>query len=144
MVHGNRVSIGCYAMTDAKIEEIYSLVDAVSIVVPTSQHHAVARGFIRRGVDVMIEKPITATLPEASELIRMAKQRDCILQSRLGVLLQERRTVLARIEGEYRIRLGGLHLGELRRPIDLGRPGGHVLSARGQGQRGPDHRRAGR
>ena len=28
MVHGNRVSIGCFAMTDAKIEEIYALADA--------------------------------------------------------------------------------------------------------------------
>ncbi len=28
MVHGNRVSIGCFAMTDAKIEEIYTLCDA--------------------------------------------------------------------------------------------------------------------
>lgn len=28
MVHGNRVSIGCFAMTDPKIEEIYSLADA--------------------------------------------------------------------------------------------------------------------
>ena len=28
MVHGNCVSIGCYAMTDARIEEIYSLCDA--------------------------------------------------------------------------------------------------------------------
>ncbi len=28
MVHGNRVSIGCYAMTDKQIEEIYSIVDA--------------------------------------------------------------------------------------------------------------------
>ena len=28
MVHGNCVSIGCYAMTDAGIEEIYSLCDA--------------------------------------------------------------------------------------------------------------------
>jgi len=27
MVHGNRVSIGCYAMTDARIEEIYALAD---------------------------------------------------------------------------------------------------------------------
>ena len=27
MVHGNCVSIGCYAMTDAKIEEIYALVE---------------------------------------------------------------------------------------------------------------------
>lgn len=28
MVHGGRVSIGCFAMTDAKIEEIYTLCDA--------------------------------------------------------------------------------------------------------------------
>lgn len=28
MVHGNCVSIGCYAMTDEKIEEIYALADA--------------------------------------------------------------------------------------------------------------------
>ena len=28
MVHGNRLSVGCYAMTDAKIEEIYAMVDA--------------------------------------------------------------------------------------------------------------------
>lgn len=28
MVHGNRVSIGCFAMTDEKIEEIYALADA--------------------------------------------------------------------------------------------------------------------
>jgi len=28
MVHGNRVSAGCYAMTDARIEEIYTLCDA--------------------------------------------------------------------------------------------------------------------
>jgi murein L,D-transpeptidase YafK len=28
MVHGNRVSIGCFAMTDSEIEEIYTLCDA--------------------------------------------------------------------------------------------------------------------
>lgn len=61
-------------------EQIHSRVDAVSIVVPTSQHHAVARGFLRQGVDVLIEKPITTTLAEASELIRLARRRDCILQ----------------------------------------------------------------
>jgi predicted dehydrogenase len=63
-----------------RAEEIYALVDAVSVVVPTSQHHAVAKGFIRHGVDVMIEKPITTTITEASDLIRIAKARDCILQ----------------------------------------------------------------
>ncbi|MCP4393338.1 MAG: 2-dehydro-3-deoxyphosphooctonate aldolase [Alphaproteobacteria bacterium] len=28
MVHGNCVSIGCYAMTDTKIEEIYTLAES--------------------------------------------------------------------------------------------------------------------
>ena len=28
MIHGNRVSVGCLAMTDEKIEEIYTLCDA--------------------------------------------------------------------------------------------------------------------
>lgn len=28
MIHGNNVSVGCYAMTDASIEQIYTLVDA--------------------------------------------------------------------------------------------------------------------
>ena len=28
MIHGNRISIGCLAMTDEKIEEIYTLCDA--------------------------------------------------------------------------------------------------------------------
>ena len=28
MIHGNCVSIGCYAMTNARIEEIYTLADA--------------------------------------------------------------------------------------------------------------------
>ena len=63
-----------------RAEEIYSLVDAVSIVVPTSKHHKVAKGFIRHGVDVMIEKPITTTIAEASDLIRTAEKRNCILQ----------------------------------------------------------------
>lgn len=31
MIHGNQVSIGCFAMTDPKIEEIYTLCDAALI-----------------------------------------------------------------------------------------------------------------
>jgi len=31
MVHGNCVSVGCYAMTDAKIEEIYTIVNAALV-----------------------------------------------------------------------------------------------------------------
>lgn len=55
-------------------------VDAVSIAVPTAGHHSVARDFLAAGVDVLIEKPICATLKEADELIGLAKKNNLILQ----------------------------------------------------------------
>ncbi len=61
-------------------EEIHDLVDAVSIAVPTLAHYEVTRGFLQRGVDVLIEKPMTETLPEATQLIRLAQKKGCILQ----------------------------------------------------------------
>jgi predicted dehydrogenase len=55
-------------------------VDAVSIVVPTVYHHAVAREFLENGIHVMVEKPITTTVAEARELINLAEARSLILQ----------------------------------------------------------------
>ncbi len=55
-------------------------VDAVSVVVPTTQHYQVARDFLEAGIHVLVEKPITATLTEADTLIRLAKANDLILQ----------------------------------------------------------------
>jgi predicted dehydrogenase len=60
--------------------EILDKVDAVSIVVPTQYHFEVARAFLERGVHVLLEKPITTTLDEADELIRIAKERRAVLQ----------------------------------------------------------------
>ncbi len=55
-------------------------VEAVSIAVPTSTHHAVAKLCLDAGVHVLVEKPITATLAEATELIELAHRRKCVLQ----------------------------------------------------------------
>jgi len=55
-------------------------VDAVSIVVPTSAHHHVAKDFLEAGVNVLIEKPMTKTIEEADELIRTADRNKLILQ----------------------------------------------------------------
>jgi len=55
-------------------------VDAVSIAVPTSAHHAVAKRCLDMGVHVLVEKPITVTLAEATELIEAARARGCVLQ----------------------------------------------------------------
>ena len=69
---------GAQAMTD--YQALLGQVDAVSIVVPTSLHHKVARDFLNAGSHVLVEKPITVTVEEADELIAIAKERNVILQ----------------------------------------------------------------
>ena len=53
---------------------------AVTIVIPTTQHAAVARQALVNGVDVLLEKPVARTLEEADELIRISAERGRILQ----------------------------------------------------------------
>jgi len=52
--------------------ELIGKVDAVSIAVPTVDHLRVAREFLSAGVHVLVEKPMTATLAEAEELLALA------------------------------------------------------------------------
>src|SRR4030081_2399631 len=47
-------------------------VQAASVAVPTVLHLEVARTLMEAGVDVLIEKPVAATLDEADELFRVA------------------------------------------------------------------------
>jgi len=69
---------GCVSYRDwhALVEEC----EAISIVTPTTTHHAVALFSLQAGRDVFIEKPITENLDEARELIRESDERGCILQ----------------------------------------------------------------
>lgn len=54
--------------------------EAVSVVVPTTDHGAVAAETLRRGLHTFVEKPITATLDEADALIRLARTNGAVLQ----------------------------------------------------------------
>jgi len=65
--------VGCQAF--AANEELLKQVDAVSIVVPTADHHAVAKQALLMDKDILLEKPVTMALEEADELIEIAKQR---------------------------------------------------------------------
>jgi predicted dehydrogenase len=62
------------------VEEALGAARAVSIVTPTSSHAELARGAIERGVDVLLEKPITRTVEEADEITALAAVRGCVLQ----------------------------------------------------------------
>jgi len=60
--------------------ELLGQVEAVSIVVPTQLHFEVARAFLAGGTHVLLEKPITTTVAEADELIRLAAEKQLIFQ----------------------------------------------------------------
>jgi len=62
------------------LDEALESARAVSVVIPTTDHAAVARQAFSRGVDVLLEKPITRTLEEADELIDCATAAGRILQ----------------------------------------------------------------
>ncbi|MDD4071177.1 MAG: Gfo/Idh/MocA family oxidoreductase, partial [Desulfobacterales bacterium] len=63
-----------------RYEQLFGKVDAVSIVVPTSDHFIVSRDFLEQDVDVLIEKPMTTTVEDADRLIEIAESRGLIIQ----------------------------------------------------------------
>ena len=62
------------------LNELQGRVDAVSVAVPTAQHALVGCKAMEMGLDVLIEKPMARDLTEADALLRVASQRDRILQ----------------------------------------------------------------
>ncbi len=62
------------------LEATLGAVHAASLVIPTTEHSRVALQAFARGVDVLLEKPITRTLEEADELIECAAKTGRILQ----------------------------------------------------------------
>ena len=64
----------------ADYRDLFGQVDAVSIVVPTEDHFSIAADCLKHDLDVLIEKPMTATLEQADELIKIADSGGQILQ----------------------------------------------------------------
>ncbi|MEO5589718.1 MAG: Gfo/Idh/MocA family oxidoreductase [Gemmatimonadaceae bacterium] len=61
-------------------ETLLADVDAVTIVVPTPAHYEVAKAALEAGKHVFIEKPITATLEQADEILDIAHRNGLIVQ----------------------------------------------------------------
>lgn len=55
-------------------------IDAAVVAVPTDLHHEVARACLERGVHVLVEKPLAATLAEADDLVDLAAKKNLVLQ----------------------------------------------------------------
>ena len=60
--------------------ELIEHVDAVSIVTPTKTHYEVSKLFLYNKKHVLIEKPITSTVAEADDLIKIANSNNVLIQ----------------------------------------------------------------
>jgi predicted dehydrogenase len=59
---------------------LLNLVDAATIVVPTTFHLAVASDFLSRGIPLLVEKPLAGTLAAADQLVALAGRHGTVLQ----------------------------------------------------------------
>ena len=62
------------------LDELLANVDAVSIAAVTSAHYEIAKQCLEAGKHILLEKPITVTIPEAEEIVALAEKKKLILQ----------------------------------------------------------------
>ena len=63
------------AMREARLKEG---IEAVAIVTPNHMHAPVAREFLKRGIHVICDKPMTSTLTDARKLVKTAEKSDAL------------------------------------------------------------------
>jgi predicted dehydrogenase len=60
--------------------DLFGAADAVIVAVPTAVHFEVVKAALESGLDVLVEKPIAATLGEAEELLALSRSRGRVLR----------------------------------------------------------------
>jgi predicted dehydrogenase len=89
----------CRAFADCKQMLEQSELDAIVIATPTHLHKPMAQAALRRGLHVILEKPMAVDGREASAIIRTARSRRRVLTvyqpARLGARFQHLRRLIA-------------------------------------------------
>src|SRR5580704_14383783 len=74
---GGELGVQAWSSLDALLDAV----DALTIVVPTISHYAVASAALARGRHVFIEKPIAATVAEADAVLEAARAAGVVVQT---------------------------------------------------------------
>ena len=77
---GRRVAKEHGTKSFESMDQLLDQTDAISLVVPTTAHHPLAKRILESGKDLLIEKPITETVEQAEELVKLAQEKGAILQ----------------------------------------------------------------
>jgi len=60
------------------IEGLLDAVYAVSVAVPTDHHYDTVQSVFQKGIHCLVEKPITATVEEADQLVQLANEKGLV------------------------------------------------------------------
>ncbi len=77
---GEAVAQRCKTRYYSSLKEILDKVDVASVVVPTKSHYEITKELLNNGIHVLVEKPMTGTVSEAEDLIKLGRQSSVILQ----------------------------------------------------------------
>jgi predicted dehydrogenase len=59
-----------------RAQDLIGQVDMVTVAASTQSHYELAKMFLQNGIHVNVEKPITATVAQAEELVQLAQQKN--------------------------------------------------------------------
>ena len=76
----NRVAAECNTRAEAECGRLLDRIDAAVVAAPTQLHHRLGMELIGRGIHVLMEKPLSAVLAEANELVDAARRQGVVLQ----------------------------------------------------------------
>jgi predicted dehydrogenase len=75
-----QVAHDCGSLPFAEHRALIGQVEAAVIATPTRLHHEIGMEFLRRGIHVLMEKPLALTRQQADELVNAARRQGAILQ----------------------------------------------------------------
>ena len=79
-IERHRVIHEKYVQKGTNYKKILDDVDAVSIITPTKSHYQISKFFLSNKKHVLLEKPMTENVSQATELIKIAKKNKVVLQ----------------------------------------------------------------
>ena len=101
-------SYGSFAEMAQKEARRKDGIEAVTIVTPNHMHAPVALEFLKRGIHVICDKPLTATLPEAKKLAKAAETSGVVFAlthnyTGYPMIRQAREMIAAGVLGDIRL-----------------------------------------
>ena len=77
---GEAIAKKCNTVNFTDVKDVIGKIQAAVISVPTPYHYDIAKQLLQNGIHCLVEKPFTETVEQSTELIRIARDKNLVLQ----------------------------------------------------------------